>query len=294
MPTIGDALYESSRQLLDAGIDTGSLEASLLLGRATGMDRLGLINRTADMLSDEDWEQFQTLLARRLQREPIQYILGSTEFMGMDFLVSPAVLIPRADTETLIEAVLDLEEERGSTTPVVVADIGTGSGAIAIVLAKSLPYLKVIATDISPEALEVARTNARRHDVLDQIDFRLGDGLSVLGDTKVHYLVSNPPYIDEEEIATLEPEVRDYEPRLALTPGQDGMRWYRTFATEGANFVEPGGFLAVEVGYKQGADVSSLLSSLPHWEKPAVREDLGSIERVVTARRKPYQTGPLG
>jgi len=156
VPTIGDALYQSSRQLLDAGIDTGSLEASLLLGRATGLDRLRLINRTAEPLGDSDWAQFQNLLERRLRREPLQYILGETEFMGLAFTVNPAVLIPRADTEILVEAILDLEEEQGAR-PLTVADVGTGSGAIAVVLAKSLPYLKVIATDISPEALEVAR-----------------------------------------------------------------------------------------------------------------------------------------
>ncbi|MDB5097484.1 MAG: hemK [Cyanobacteria bacterium RYN_339] len=284
MPTIGDALYLSSRQLLDAGIDTGSLEASLLLGLATGLDRLRLINRTAETVGDAHWDQFQALLQRRLRREPLQYILGETEFMGLPLTVNPDVLIPRADTEILVEAILDIEEERGSS-PLVVADIGTGSGAIAIVLAKSLPYLEVIATDISPEALVVARLNAEHHGVSDQIDFRLGDGLAPLTG-KVHYLVSNPPYVAQEDIAGLEPEVRDWEPRGALTPGTDPLRWYRTFAVDGAALVESGGMLAVEVGMGQARDVVALLEALPEWHEIEVREDLGKIERVVLARRR--------
>jgi release factor glutamine methyltransferase len=281
VPTIGDALYQSSRQLLDAGIDTGSLEASLLLGRATGLDRPGLINRTAEQVGEDHWDTFNELLKRRLKREPLQYILGETEFMGMPFDVCPSVLIPRADTEILVEAILDLEEERGNA-PITLADIGTGSGAIAVVIAKSLPYVTVIATDLSSEALDVARANAEKSQV--QIDFRLGDALEPL-DGPVHYLVSNPPYIADHEIAGLEPEVRDYEPIVALTPGEDGLRWYRLFATEGAKYVLPGGYLAVEVGMGQADAVVELLAALPAWEPATVKEDLSGIPRVILARR---------
>lgn len=285
MPTIGDALYQSSRRLLDAGIDTGSLEASLLLGRATGFDRLGLITRTGDDLHDEAWDAFEQLMSRRLKREPLQYILGETEFMGLVFGVTPAVLIPRSDTETLIEAILDLEEERGATEAVTVADIGTGSGAIAVALAKHLPYMQVVATDLSPEALAVARVNAARHEVDSQIDFRLGDGLAPLT-TPVHYLVSNPPYISQGELAGLEPEVRDFEPVLALSPGADPLKWYRVFATDGAALVLPGGHLAVEVGAGQADDVANMLDASALWEAVELRKDLGKIDRVVLARRK--------
>lgn len=284
LPTIGDVLYQSSRQLLDAGIDTGSLEASLLLGCATGLDRLRLINRTGDALSEQDWSCFQSLMDRRLRREPIQYILGETEFMGLVFEVSPSVLIPRPDTELLVEAILDLEEERGSS-PITVADIGTGSGAIAISLAKFLPYMSVIASDLSPEALAIARLNAARHQVEGQIEFRQGDGLAVLTGP-VFYLISNPPYIAEHEMATLEPEVRDYEPIVALTPGVDGLRWHRTFVQEGAQYVLPGGYLALEVGRGQSDEVAAMIRGVAAWEEPTVRTDLGSIERVVLARRR--------
>ncbi|MEB3196863.1 MAG: peptide chain release factor N(5)-glutamine methyltransferase [Candidatus Sericytochromatia bacterium] len=284
MPTIGDALYQSSRQLLDAGIDTGSLEASLLLGRATGLDRLRLINRTAEELEEPAWRCFQGLLARRLQREPLQYILGETEFLGLNFLVSPAVLIPRPDTETLVESILDLEEEGGSSLPVLAADIGTGSGAIAISLAKSLPYMRVIASDISSEAIAVARENASRLDAAEQIEFRHGDGLSVLREP-VRYLISNPPYIAEADIPGLEPEVRDHEPIAALTPGEDALRWYRVFAREGATYVEPGGWLAVEVGAGQAVQVVAEVEASGFWGPAVVRADLSGIERVVLAQR---------
>lgn len=285
MPTIGDALVESSRKLLDAGIDTGSLEASLLLGRATGLDRLRLINRTAEELEADAWREFQDLLGRRLKREPLQYILGETEFMGLVFEVTPCVLIPRPDTEALVEAILDLEEERADTHPIQVADIGTGSGAIAISLAKSLPYLHVLASDISPEAIAVARLNAARHDASGQISFVQADGLAALTGP-VRYLVSNPPYIAEGDLSGLEPEVRDYEPIAALTPGQDPLRWYRTFAFEGGAFVEPGGWLAVEVGAGQAPAVTALLEEAGHWEEIDVKRDLGGIERVILAQRR--------
>ena len=285
MPTIGDALYESSRRLLGVGIDTGSLEASMLLGRATGYDRLGLINRTADVLADDHWLAFEALLDRRVRREPLQYILGETEFMGLAFKVDPAVLIPRPDTEILVEAILDLEEERGNS-PITVADVGTGSGAIAISLAKSLPYLTVIATDLSVDALVVARVNARIHGVESQVTIRHGDGLDAL-DGPVHYLVSNPPYIAAEHISGLEPEVRDYEPIVALTPGEDGLRWYRTFATDGARFVLAGGYLAVEVGHDQAEQVLEILDVTHFWDEPVVLRDLSGIARVILARRKP-------
>lgn len=286
MPTIGDALYQSSKQLLQAGIDTGSLEASLLLGRATGFDRLRLINHTAEELSPKAWQCFQGLLQRRLQREPLQYILGETEFMGMRFVVSPAVLIPRPDTETLVEAILDIEEERAEPRPVLVADIGTGSGIIAISLVKSLPYMRAIASDISPEALEIARLNAEAHQVTEQITFRQADGLAAL-EGPVHYLVSNPPYIAEADMEGLEPEVRDHEPIAALTPGPDPLRWYKVFAHEGAPWVEPGGYLALEVGAGQAEAVLAELEAAGFWETPMVKSDLGGIDRVILARRRP-------
>jgi release factor glutamine methyltransferase len=286
MPTIGDALMSAARELLDAGIASGSLEASMLLGKATGHDRLGLITRTGEELAGPQAEAFAGLLGRRLKREPLQYILGQEGFMGLDLEVNPKVLIPRPDTEVLVEAVLDLEEDLPAREGVSAADVGTGSGAIAIALAKSLPYLKVTALDTSAEALEVARRNGERHEVQSQVAWVLGDGLEALSHP-VTYLVSNPPYIPEGELAGLEPEVRDHEPHSALTPGADGLHFYRRLCgPEGQAKVEAGGWLAVEVGQGQADAVVELLLAAEAWEEPNVIEDFGRIKRVVMARRK--------
>lgn len=298
IPTIGDALREGSRCLRDVGLPSASLEVALLLGMATGYDRLALHTRTATPLAPEQVQAFLALMERRAKREPLQYIVGHQEFMGLDFEVTPAVLIPRADTEILVETVLDAEEDRAAerragrdaeesaeNEPLWVADIGTGSGAIAITLAAFLPYVRVVAVDLSEEALAVARRNAEAHGVADRITFLCGDGLAPLEPYrgKLHYLVSNPPYIQAEEVLTLEPEVRDWEPRMALTPGEDGLYWYRLFAERAHDFLLPGGMLALEVGMGQSQDVVSLLAESGNWQPALIRSDLGAIERVVFA-----------
>lgn len=292
IPTIGDALREGSRCLRDIGLPSASLEVALLLGMATGLDRLGLHTRTATPLTPEQASAFLALMDRRARREPLQYITGHQEFMGLDFEVSPAVLIPRADTEMLVETILDAEEERGSSghdagEKVWLADIGTGSGAIAIALASYLPYLHIVAVDLSEEALAIARRNAEAHDVADRITFIQGDGLGPLEPyrAKLRYLVSNPPYILDEEVLALEPEVRDWEPRMALTPGSDSLHWYRIFAAQGADYLETDGMLAMEVGMGQSQDVVALLAESRRWQPAEIRSDLGEIERVVYAVR---------
>lgn len=285
MPTIGDALMSAARELLDAGIATGSLEASMLLGKATGHDRLGLITRTGEDLPKEQAEAFQSLLTRRLKREPLQYIVGEEGFLGLNLEVNPSVLIPRPDTEILVEAVLDLEEHLEAREGISAADFGTGSGAIAIALAKSLPYLHVVALDTSEEALKVARRNGDRHEVQSQITWVLGDGLDALA-KPVTYLVANPPYIPEADLAGLEPEVRDHEPHAALSPGADGLAFYRRLAgPEGLAKVEAKGWLALEVGQGQAEPVVELIKAHPGWDEPVVLEDFGRIKRVVMAQR---------
>lgn len=298
IPTIGDALREGSRCLREIGLPSASLEVALLLGMATGLDRLGLHTRTATPLSTDQADAFRALMERRLRREPLQYITGSQEFMGLDFEVNPAVLIPRADTEMLVEAVLDSEEDRGANAPlsadapdaepIWLADVGTGSGAIAIALASYLPYLRVLAIDLSEDALAVARRNAERHEVAERITFLHGDGLAPLEAHRgrLDYLVSNPPYILDEELLTLDPEVRDWEPRMALTPGADALHWYRRFAEEGEAYLKPGGMLAMEVGMGQAEAVAALLDQAGDWQPAELRKDLGGIQRVVTARRR--------
>jgi release factor glutamine methyltransferase len=282
---IGDVMFKSAQQLIEAGIDSGSLEATLLLGEATGFDRLSLITRTADVLSVEVAERFASLLARRLTREPLQYILGRTEFMGLEFKVNRSVLIPRSDTETLVESVLDLVEAQNSTGEGLRAvDIGTGSGAIAVTLAKFLPAIQVEATDISQGALVTARDNALHHGVLEQITFREGDALAPL-EGKYDLIISNPPYIPTAEFEELMPEVRDFEPALALTPGEDGLKWYRHFALASSDYLNDGGYLVLEVGHDQGLEVVRLLESSGFWRSVEVQEDIARIQRVIIAQK---------
>ncbi|MBO9540733.1 peptide chain release factor N(5)-glutamine methyltransferase [bacterium] len=286
-PTIGDALHRGSAHLREAGVGSGNLEAALLLSRATGLDRLGLINYMSRELSVAELEAFEGLINRRSKREPLQHITGSTEFMGLEFEVSPAVLVPRPDTEILVEAVLDLEEGEGARESVLIADVGTGSGAIAVSLASYLKYAQVIAIELSPEAAEVAKANIARHGVGDRVELVLGDGLAPLAPYagKLTYLVSNPPYIPQEDIPGLEPEVRDFEPRMALTPpGDDPLVWYKRFAAEAGALLAPGGVLAVEVGIHQAEPVKALLEA-NGWQDISVHSDLGRIERVLIARQ---------
>jgi len=289
-PTIGAALRHASARLRDLDLQSADLEAGLLLGQVTGLDRLGLLTRTGTELTGAQWEAFQDLLGRRAGRVPLQYLTGSQEFMSLPFAVSPAVLIPRPETEHLVEAILDLEESAGAPDQIemgrLAADVGTGSGAIAVSLASYVTTLRVVATDISAEALAVAGENARRHDVAGRVEFRLGAGLAPLDDLagRLDYLISNPPYIPSGEIASLDPEVRDFEPLAALDGGPDGLTLVRELAGKGASLLKPGGHLAVEVMAGQAEAVQGLLAGGP-WDDVRAVPDYGGHLRVVVARR---------
>lgn len=283
---IGDALRSASGRLREAGIGSADLEAGLMLGQVTGLDRLGLLTRTATELTDEQRGAFEALLARRLVHEPFQYLTGRQEFMSLAFEVGPGVLVPRPETEHLVEVVLDAIADRdgapeGGWT---LADVGTGSGAIAISLASYVHALHAIATDVSPEALAIARLNAQRLEVGDRVEFRQGAGLDPLSDLagRLDFLVSNPPYIPTAQIADLDPEVRDWEPRLALDGGPDGLTLLRMLAHEGQGLLKPGGLLAVEVMAGQAPAVLALLA---HWADLDTVADLAGHDRVVLARK---------
>lgn len=269
--TLGDAL-QFARQALG---EAKSFEAALLLGMVTGHDRLYLLTHPDAPLSAEDASRFWELLSRRLNHEPLQHLRGKTEFMGLCFIVSPEVLIPRPDTEILVETAIDLFKDR----PVRLADMGTGSGAIAVSLAHYLPEAKIVATDISEAALKIARENARGY----AVEFRQGESLAPL-EGLFDGILSNPPYIPTQEVLELEPEVRDYEPRLALDGGPDGLMYYRLLANEAFDYLKPDGWLLMEVGAGQAPDVCALLQA-KNWQKIQTREDLSGIERVVLARR---------
>src|SRR5258706_5675500 len=257
--SIRDALIAGVYRLTAVGIDSARLDAELLLAHALEMSREQLVAAQGMSLESGQLASFESLLRRRLEREPIAYILGSQEFWTLDCQVCRDVLIPRTETEKVIEVALAKIGTYGSAKPLRIADLGTGSGAIAITLATELPAAQLAATDISPAALAIAKDSAMTHRVARRIEFRCGDLFEALSDRRERFdvIVSNPPYIESAVIPTLAPEVRHWEPRGALDGGMDGLDFYRRIAAEADKFLAPGGLLAVEIGAGLGRSVSS-------------------------------------
>ncbi|MGM9571517.1 MAG: peptide chain release factor N(5)-glutamine methyltransferase, partial [bacterium] len=222
----------------------------------------------------------------RQAHQPIAYITGEKEFMGLSFQVDKRVLIPRPETELLAEAVI--AEYKEAKQPIRILDLGTGSGALAVSLAKFLPQARVTAVDISSAALEVAKSNARRLGVLDRVDFRQGDLWLALAEDEESFdvIVSNPPYISEREMAGLDRDVLDYEPHLALEAKENGLEFYRLISERLEEFLSPGGLIAFEAGWKQASEVAWLLILTDLIEKTEIRKDYAGIERVVLGWRK--------
>jgi len=261
------------------GIENARLEAEWMLCAATGLDRVGLYLNFDKPLNSVELAAYRAMVSRRARREPLQHILGTQEFCGLEFEVSPEVLIPRHDTETLVTEVLARIPGAHS-----VLDIGTGSGCIAVVLAKSLPGAQVTAIDISLPALEVARRNAERHGAA--IEFLHGSLLASVAGRCFDLIVSNPPYIPTNDISGLEPEVREGDPRCALDGGMDGLDIYRALIPAAIRQLNPGGWLLVEVGIGQAQEVAELFHDVDGYDSVITARDPGEIERVVGARRK--------
>jgi release factor glutamine methyltransferase len=283
-----DGIGQAAQILARAGIDSAALDADVLLSYALGLTREQLLLRADSLLSADQADCFAALLARRLQREPMAYIIGRQEFWSLDFHVSPAVLIPRPETERLVEAALSLAASVTSTNPLRVLDLGTGSGAIAVSLATEIPAAEIIATDISPAALAVARQNARINGVAERIEFCCGDLIDALAAqaTAFDLILSNPPYIRRAEIAVLEPEVGFYEPRAALDGGADGLDFYRRIAAGAWRFLAPNGALALEVGADMGDGVCAVFNQTGRYQEVVVLQDYAARDRVMIARAK--------
>ncbi|HZC45269.1 MAG TPA: peptide chain release factor N(5)-glutamine methyltransferase, partial [Candidatus Acidoferrum sp.] len=252
------AINEAASRLADAGIESSRLDAELLLAAAAGVTRESAIIGMID-LSPGTLEKFEALLARRERREPIAYILGRKEFYSLDFEVTPAVLIPRPETEFVVGAALECVAGKAEAR---VLDIGTGSGAIAIAIAVNGPSARVTAVDISAEAIAVASRNAQRHRVEDRLTFRRADCFEILdGGSALEtfdLIVSNPPYLDDAEIAALDLDVRGYEPRVALSTGAEGLDVLRRIATAAPQHHASDGELIVEIAAGQAAAVANL------------------------------------
>jgi release factor glutamine methyltransferase len=245
--------------------------------RALKKDRAWLLTHPEAILEPADLAQYKEKITRRKQHEPIQYILGEQEFFGLTLAVTPAVLIPRPETEHLVEAAL---ERLPKEAPLRIADIGTGSGAIAVALAHALPQARIVALDISPAALEVAAANAKTHNVAERIEFRESDLLAATQGDTYDAIVSNPPYVSTNE--ELEKQVRDYEPHTALYAGATGLDIYRRLIPQAKAALRPGGWLLMEIGHGQSHALTNLLHD---WKEVEFLDDLQEIPRVACARR---------
>jgi len=267
----------------DAGLDTPDLDARLIVGHALGLDHAGLARESERALGRRALAGIDALAARRLAGEPVARILGVKEFWGMAFAVTPAVLVPRPETETVVETALARLDAAGARErPLRIADLGTGSGAILLALLHELPQAFGIGTDCSMAAVETARENARRLGFTKRAAFAACDfGAALAGGFDV--VVTNPPYIASAEIATLSREVRDFDPVAALDGGADGLAAYRAIVTDAGRLLAPGAFLVMEVGAGQ-ADAVSALADAAGFAAIAATPDLAGTPRVVSAR----------
>lgn len=280
--TIAQALLEASAILRRTGIAEARRDAGSLLLHALECDRAFLITHADDALAPETCARYQALIARRAQGEPLQYITGRQEFYGLDFLVTPDVLIPRPETELLVEAALKLLPE---TPAPFICDVGTGSGCIPGALLTERAAARAVALDISLAALRVAALNAAQIGVSARLRLVVSDCFAALNPLAARFdmIVSNPPYVAERDMTGLQREVRDYEPRLALTPGGDGLQVIRRLISEAPQFLAPGGHLLIEIGYDQHEAVRSLIDPRV-WTLLDIHQDLQGIPRTVALR----------
>ena len=284
--TVGKLLVNAQQMLEGAGIANPVQEARWLLAYALEMKHHELASRTEQSVTEEELARVLSLVRRRESREPLQYILGTQEFCGLDFSVTPSVLIPRPETELLIQETL---REGGFAEGAVLADVGTGSGCVAVTLATILGGMRIFALDCSHDALSVAKRNAERHGVSDKIVWLEGDLLSPLREYSVaeavDAIISNPPYIAEAEWAGLQPEVRDYEPRQALLAGPQGTEFHERLIHDSKQFLVPGGLLVMELGRGQAPLVRRVAEAAGGYTGLQTVKDEAGIERVLIARR---------
>jgi release factor glutamine methyltransferase len=280
---VRSAVDDAVRRLEAAGVDHPRREAMRLLAWLMETDRGGIVARGPDPIPTEIVTPFEALIARRGQREPFQYLVGEEEFCGLLFAVDRRVLVPRPETEIVVETVLSLPLGR----EVRALDVGTGSGCIATTLAVMRPEWSVVALDSSPEALSVTRANVERHRVEARVELVNGElsNLSAAGARLFDVVVSNPPYVSEDEWRALAPEVRDHEPKAALVPGPTGLEAYRALGPAAFRSLAPGGFLVLELGWRSEPGAREAITAAGFTDLE-IRPDLRSIPRVLIARKK--------
>jgi release factor glutamine methyltransferase len=285
--TVEAARRALAAQFTGNHIDSAELDARILVGAVLDLDLTGVIAQAARVLTPDETTRLEDFARRRLNGEPVARILGAKEFWGLPLKLSTATLVPRPDTETVVELALDmLRAGNPANRALRIADIGTGSGAILLALLSELPDARGVGTDISEAALQTAHSNALHLGLADRALFVVCDYAAALAD-EFDLIVSNPPYVRSAEIAGLAPEVRDHDPLRALDGGADGLDAYRTLVPQAASLLAPGGILAVEVGQGQSTEVAQLMNAAGLMPEGTPKADLSGIPRAVAGRRRP-------
>jgi release factor glutamine methyltransferase len=285
--TVGAVLREGVQKLERANVPSAPLAAELLLMCALSRDRTFLYAHPESPVDPTQLEKFDTLISKRAAGTPTQYLTGHQEFWGMEFEVTPDVLIPRPESEHLVEVALARIGESRRNNPLRIADVGTGSGCIAVALAKEFPHAHIFATDISSAALKVAQRNAARHNFANRIIFKECNLLEALeGQPPLNVIVSNPPYVARKDAASLPIDVREHEPALALFAGEDGMEIYPRLIAQAKTHLVQGGLLVLELGAGLFEPVSDLLEARSGWFRVSATEDLAGIQRVIASVRE--------
>lgn len=286
--TIIEAINDAEKKLVAAGVSEARRDAEVLLCWTAGKNRAWLLTHIREALAADQEQVFRQAVERRAKREPLQHITGVQEFWGLEFIVNSDVLIPRPETELVIETVLSRTHDRAGRHSVI--DLCTGSGCIAVSLAKELPDARVFATDKSPAALTTARTNAQRHGVSDRIRFFEGDLFRPLDELdiagQIDIIVANPPYVSRSDEPSLQPEVREYEPALALFTGRGGTEVHERIIGEARRFLRNPGMLVMEMGIGQSTRLVDLIRKNAGYRSPEVLKDLAGIERVIITGKK--------
>ena len=281
--TIRQTIRDAERRLGQKGILSPGLDAEILLASCLEMDRTGLFRDMDRPITPREMQSFNGFVERRLRGEPVAYIVGRKEFWSLDLKVSPAVLVPRPETEILVQVVLETARRLGYAAPRIL-EIGTGSGAISVALARELISARIVATDLSLEALGIARENAAIHDVAGRIFFLACNLLEPFRGT-FDMIVSNPPYVSEAEYATLARDVALYEPREALVAGPEGIEFHRRIAEGARERLRPGGWLLMEMGAEQRAALTRILEETQIYDDIRFQADYACLNRVVIARK---------
>jgi release factor glutamine methyltransferase len=282
MVQLNQAINAAFDLFIKSDVPSPRLNAELLMMFTLGCDRAYLFAHPERPLAEEEYSRYQEVIKERARGCPTQYITGHQEFWGLDLIVSPAVLIPRPETEHIIETVLELAQFHFPDGKVTIVDVGTGSGCIALALAAELPQAEIHACDISEEALEIARINAARLGLAERVQFRRSDLLAAYPDAQFDFVVSNPPYVGESEADKVQKQVREFEPKIAVFSGWQGMDIYRRLIPQACAALKPGGWFVTEIGFSIEQQVKECLTE---WPEIQTKTDLQGIPRVIAARR---------